>query len=394
LYPNDAQPEHGVFVEQRLRRLLATGEVTAEVMAPVPWFPWMSARFGKYAAFARVPPEETRHGVRVSHPRVPVIPKVGMTLAPYLMAAALRGPVRRALERMPFDAIDAHYLYPDGVAAAMLADRFRKPFVLTARGSDVNVIARYAAPRRLIKWAIGRAERVVTVSRALRDALVEIGVDEAHVEVLPNGVDLELFTPAGRSAAEPAAQRRLLAVAHLKPGKGLHAVIDALRGLPNCTLDLAGDGPLRRPLEEHARALGVEGRVRFLGSVPHARLAEHYRAADALILASEREGMPNVVLEALACGTPVIATRVGGVPEIMTDPVAGVLIESGSASAVADGVRALLAEPRDPRRVREFALRFGWEHATQGQLAIFREIAARGAGGEARTALMGNGSSR
>jgi glycosyltransferase involved in cell wall biosynthesis len=381
-----------VFVEQRLRHLLDTGEVTAEVMAPVPWFPSASPRFGKYAAFARVPPEELRHGVRVSHPRVPVIPKVGMTIAPYLMAAALRGPVRRALERTPFDVIDAHYLYPDGVAAAMLARRFRKPFVLTARGSDVNVIARYAVPRSLIKWAIRRAGRVVTVSEALRDELVKLGVDGTGIEVLPNGVDLELFTSAGRAPPDPAAQRRLLVVGHLKPGKGHYSAIDALRELPDCTLQVAGDGPLRGPLEEHARALRVDGRVRFLGSVPHARLAEHYRAADALILASEREGMPNVVLEALACGTPVVATRVGGVPEIVTDPVAGVLLESGSAEAVAAGVRELLTHPRDARRVREFALRFDWNRATQGQLAIFRALAGRAERGvESRAALPGSG---
>jgi glycosyltransferase involved in cell wall biosynthesis len=354
--------------------LLATGEVAAEVMAPVPWFPFASSRFGRYAAFASVPAEEMRHDVRVTHPRVPVIPKVGMALAPRLMAAALRGPVKRALARKPFDLIDAHYLYPDGVAAAMLAGRLGKPFVLTARGSDVNVIARYPSPRRMIVWAASRAGRVIAVSHALRAELVKIGVDESRIEVLPNGVDLALFDAAGHALCTPGAAR-LLIVGHLKPGKGHRAVIEALAGLPECELEIAGDGPLRRELEERAVAAGVRERVRFLGSVPHSQLPDHYRAADALILASDREGMPNVILEALACGTPVVATRVGGVREILTEPVAGVLLDSAASSAIAEGVRQLLARRTDPVRVREFGRRFGWEHATRGQLAIFRQLA-------------------
>jgi len=378
LYPNSVQPDHGVFVEQRLRHLLATGEVTAEVVAPVPWFPLASRRFGQYGLFARVPAEEVRHGVRVSHPRVPVIPKIGMTLAPFLFAAATLAEMRRALARAPFDAIDAHYLYPDGVAAAMLARRLHKPLVLTARGSDVNVIARHAMPRRMINWALTQADHVITVSRALREELVRLGAEQARIEVLPNGVDLERFTSTGRPAPGGGSTGwRLLVVGHLKPGKGHAATLAALPALPQCVLHFAGDGPLRGELEEQARQLGVEGRVRFLGSVPHEQLVTQYQAADALILASEREGMPNVILEALACGTPVVATRVGGIPEVITDSVAGVLLDSGAAGSIVAGVRALLARRPDPNRVREFALRFGWGNTTEGQLAIFRRLAGR-----------------
>jgi teichuronic acid biosynthesis glycosyltransferase TuaC len=392
LYPNVEQPDHGVFVEQRLQHLLATGEVSAEVIAPVPWFPFPGARFGRYGVFARVASQETRHGVRVSHPRVPVLPKVGMAVAPYLMAAALRGPVRATLERAPFDVIDAHYLYPDGVAAAMLARRIGKPFVLTARGSDVNVIARHAGPRRMIAWAIRHAGQVVTVSRALRTELVKLGIEESRVDVLPNGVDLELFSDDRRPAVREGPERVLLVVGHLKPGKGHALVLQALRSLTDCVVRFAGDGPIRRLLEEQASTLGVTARVQFLGSVPHTRLADHYRRADALILASEREGMPNVILEALACGTPVVATSVGGVAEIMTDPVAGVLLESSSVEALVAGVRTLLARPPSSRRVREFALRFGWDAATRGQLEIFRRLVAEQDGRRgAPAAATGNG---
>ena len=388
LYPNSAQPDHGVFVEQRLRHLVATGEVSAEVVAPVPWFPFSSPRFGQYGVFARVPAIEVRHGITVTHPRVLVVPKVGMSFAPRLMAAAMHGTVQRALSCARFDALDAHYLYPDGVAAALVAERVGRPFVVTARGSDVNVIAQYAGPRRMIVRALRRAARVIAVSKALRDEIVKLGIDEGHIDVLPNGVDLGLFDSKGRPPRAPGAPHRLLIVGHLKPGKGHAATIAALADLPDCELNVAGDGALRSALEVRARELGVLERVRFLGRIPHDRLAEQYRAADALVLASDREGMPNVVLEALACGTPAVATRVGGIPEVLSEPVAGVLIESAAPPVIAAGVRQLLSRPPAPDRVREFALRFGWDAATSGQLAIFRSLAEKTVHGTGSRAVL------
>ena len=152
LYPNAIQPHHGVFVENRLRHLIASGEVTSRVLAPVPWFPFRNPRFGQYADFARVPDEEERHGIRISHPRFGLIPKIGMTLAPHLLyRAARREAARIRSSGYEFDVIDAHYFYPDGVAAAMLARDLDKPLVITARGTDLNLIPKYAAPRRMIR---------------------------------------------------------------------------------------------------------------------------------------------------------------------------------------------------------------------------------------------------
>ena len=125
LFPNAVQPSHGVFVENRLRHLLADGGVTAQVIAPVPWFPSAGRLFGRYAAFAKVAGQETRFGLTVRHPRYVVIPRVGMTLAPFLLYATARAAVAQLLaEGHRFDLIDAHYFYPDGIAAVMLGRRF------------------------------------------------------------------------------------------------------------------------------------------------------------------------------------------------------------------------------------------------------------------------------
>ena len=378
LYPNEVQPNHGIFVENRLRRIVG-GAIEARVLAPVPWFPFTAGAFGRYARFARVPREETRCGIRVSHPRFPSIPKVGMSVAPLLMYAALERFVRGgSLGRYDFDLIDAHYFYPDGVAAALLGRRYGKPVVVTARGSDINLIAQYAIPRRRITWAARKAAAVIAVSEALKERMVDLGIDPDRIFVLRNGVDLDAFqlkeTPNLRSEAE--GTPILLSVGNLVAGKGHDLAIRALTLLDGAELRIVGEGPLRASLEALAQSLSVEQRVRFLGRVPHERLPEVYGAADALILASAREGWPNVLLEAMACGTPVVATKVGGIPEIVKAEAAGVLVEERSPEAIASAVQGLLATPPTRAATRAYAEQFGWQETVDAQRRLYLRLAA------------------
>ncbi|MGH6968143.1 MAG: glycosyltransferase family 4 protein, partial [Stellaceae bacterium] len=150
LYPNAAQPNHGIFVENRLRHLVASGRVASRVLAPVPWFPFTHPAFGAYARYAQVPAAETRHDLAVVHPRYLIVPKFGMSLTPALLFAAALPAARRLAAAQDFDLIDAHYAYPDGVAAVMLGRALGKPVAITARGTDVNLIPRHVLPRRMI----------------------------------------------------------------------------------------------------------------------------------------------------------------------------------------------------------------------------------------------------
>jgi teichuronic acid biosynthesis glycosyltransferase TuaC len=130
LYPSALQPQHGIFVETRLRKLVESGAVTARVIAPCPWFPFGSERFGRYGAFARMPRAETRHKLQTEYPRYPVLPKIGMSTAPLALCAAVLPLLRRRLrEGSNFDLIDAHYFYPDGVAAVLLGRAVGRPVV-------------------------------------------------------------------------------------------------------------------------------------------------------------------------------------------------------------------------------------------------------------------------
>ncbi|HEX4159704.1 MAG TPA: glycosyltransferase family 4 protein [Rhizomicrobium sp.] len=378
LYPGGAQPNHGVFVENRLRHLLATGRVEARVMAPVPWFPSTASRFGRYALLARMPQQETRNGIDVVHPRYPALPKLGMSVSPALLFAATLLPAWR--RQAEFDLIDAHYFYPDGVAAVMLGQSLKKPVVITARGTDINLIPRYPFPRRMIAYAARRAAGIIAVSQALKDEMISIGVAADRISVLRNGVDLELFTPGDRSAAQAAlglTGRTLLSVGLLIERKGHDLVISALPQLADCTLLIVGEGQELARLKALAQSLGIETRVRFLGAVPHQELRKIYVAADALVLASSREGWPNVLLEAMACGTPVVASAVWGNPEIVSVPQAGILMRERSATGVAEAVEQLFGDLPSREATRAFAERFSWDDTSAGQIRLFREVLAR-----------------
>ena len=382
LYPNREMPYHGIFVESRLLHLLRGREVAALVIAPVPWFPWQSRVFGRYGTFARVPGEEQRHGVTILHPRYLLMPKIGMSLAPSLMYRSLRTHIDHVLRgRFSFDVIDAHYFYPDGVAAALLGRRLRKPVVITARGTDVNLIPEYRLPRRWIRWAAGQAAAIVAVSEALRARLIELGVPDSRIEVLRNGVDLDLFAPRNREAARRQLGLNvtgvvLASVGSLIPTKGHEVAIRATALLPQVTLLIAGEGPQDGALRRLAECLGTADRVRFMGAVPQERLVTVYNAAEIVVLASSREGFSNVLLEALACGTPVVATDVGGTPEIVAAPVAGRLVEERSPEALGHAIRDLLRDPPAREAVRAYAERFGWAPTTAGQIRVFRSILA------------------
>jgi len=378
LYPHAARPNHGIFVETRLRHLLASGRVESKVVAPVPWFPSSNPRFGEYAAFARAPREEQRCGIDVVHPRYVTVPKVGMSLAPLLLAAGAYPAVKNIIRRgYDFEIIDAHYFYPDGVAAAMIGRWLDIPVVITARGTDINLLPQFAAPRRMILWAARRAAALVTVSAALKAALIHLGVEANKIHVLRNGVDTRLFQPADREAERARLKLTgtvLLMVGNLLALKGHDIVLGALREFSEACLLIIGEGREERNLKGLARALGIQDRVRFLGAMPQEDLAAYYRAADALVLASSREGWPNVLLEAMACGTPVVATRVGGTPEIVAAPEAGVLANERSEHGIEEALRRLFQNYPDRKLTRRYAERFGWDETTRGQLQLFEGV--------------------
>ena len=383
LFPSAVRPTHGIFVETRLRELLKTGEVETKVLAPVPWFPFKGERFGEYGQFARTPKQDQRNGIDVLHPRYLLLPKVGMNMAPDSIFKAALPAARRLIEQgFDFDLIDAHYYYPDGVAAARLARALGKPFVVTARGTDLNLVPEFPRPRQRILETARQAAASIGVCKALMDQLAELGADPAKLHVLRNGVDLERFRPEDPAQARQrlglGEGRWLLSVGHLIERKGHHLAIQALPLLPaDVRLAIVGSGVEDAALRSLAQNLGVQDRVRFVGQVPNVDLRWWYSAADISLLCSSREGWANVLLESMACGTPVVATSIWGTPEVVAAPEAGRLMAARTPAALQEAVQALWASPPTPAATRGYAEGFSWAATTQGQLAIFDKVLAR-----------------
>ena len=379
LYPSKSQPGKGVFIENRTAHLQKSADVEVRVIAPVPWFPFRSQRFGAYAVHARAPAHDQRNGLSVDYPRYVVVPKIGMSVAPLLMAIGILGAFRKLISNgYDFDIIDAYYFYPDGVAAALVGKWLNKPVVINALGTDINVIPAYRIPRAQIKWASNYASAMTTVSGALKERLLNLGVCGEKIQVNLHGVDHSQFapraTPVGQTDGATTRARTLLCVGNLLEAKGQHLVIESLLHLKDFRLVLIGEGEYENKLRLQVSSLNLEDRVRFAGHVAHKELVTYYAAADALILPSSREGIPNVILESLACGTPVIATNVGGIPEIISSERAGILLDDRSPLAIADAVNRLFENYPSTHDVVDFSRQFTWSRTTENQVKIFEEV--------------------
>lgn len=349
LFPNSLQPAHGVFVYQRMVHFASRPGNQVVVVAPVPWVPaWIVG--SKYKRVREIPYEELIGGLTVYHPRYLLIPKISMAVHGLLMFLGTHRLVQKLKRSEKIDAIDAHYVYPDGFAAVLIGLMLKLPVVVSARGTDMNLFPGFKLIRPMIRWALRRVIGGIGVCTPLREAMVEMGLLPEHSAVIGNGIDLERFRAveqgeARRSLALPMDATILVAVGALIPRKGFHFLIPAFAKIvqekPRSHLYIVGEGEQRRELEDLAKQQGVDDRVHLVGGCPNEKLQNWYSAADLSCLVSSREGWPNVLLESLACGTPVVATKVWGVPEVIVSPTLGVLVEQ-NVEAIAQGLKGAL----------------------------------------------------
>ncbi len=376
LYPNTLQPRHGIFVENRLKHLIEHYPVELTVVAPVPWFPFKAPCFGQYAVYAQVPAQEQRHNIQVYHPRYPVIPKIGMNLTPELMFQATRGLIKQLHQQHRFQLIDSHYIYPDGVCAVKLAQMLNLPVTMTARGNDITLCPQYRKPRRMIRHAIDYSDAVISVCQFLANEIDKLDIHQPRNLVMRNGVDLQRFTPKPREAIRQRLKLdkfTLIAVGHFIERKGQHLIIEALRELPDVQLLLIGDGPMQDELQRLIHDYQLQSQVNIIGALPQTELADYYSAADCMVLASSREGWANVLLEAMACGTPVIATRVSGTPEVVLNDTAGQLITRSPQGIIA-GLQQLRANYPQRQAVRHYAEQFSWDQTSASLYQLFCQL--------------------
>ncbi len=383
-FPNAQQPTRGVFVQHRIRRLAKRCEIV--VVAPVPWFPmnrWLRAERDA------VPRVENQSGLRVYHPRFFSLPRYGKCLDGALYFLSLVRFVARLRRSFPFEVIDAHFAFPDGLAATLLAKVFRCPVVITLRGSIVR-LSGYRLHRPQLRWALRHADGVTAVSESLKTVAVRLGTPAARVRVIPNGVDPTVFSPmpqrqARRFCGLPENATVLLTVAGLYEGKGQHTVVELLPSLaaryPDVVYVMVGSP---RPGESYQRRLqgalrqrGLTHHVLFAGPRPQAELRYWFSAADLSVLATQSEGWPNVLLESLACGTPVVATAVGGAPEIVRHEQDGLLVPPDDPAALRDALLRALPQPWDREAIARHARRFDWADTVEQALDVLNAALKR-----------------
>lgn len=370
LFPSPWDPLRGSFNRQQFERLGVSHEV--DVLTAVDF----------RLRSTRQPREIGLKGVHADYFVFVYPPKIGRSLHALFLWLSLMLQRRRKLRAGGYDCILASWAYPDAVTARWVARWLGVPYVVKVHGSDLNVQAEFALKRPQIRSALRNAGAVVAVSKALSDKAIAIGAPTGRVHVIYNGVDAALFSPDGREQARSRlgtlpAKPLILFVGNLKASKGcmdlLEAFPELLSSHPDARLVYIGAGPCHADLLRRADALGCATQVELPGAIAHKELADWFRAADVLCLPSHNEGVPNVVLEAMACGTPVVATHVGGIPEVVPD-FAGRLIPVADHAALADALIQASNRAWDHGRIAAHAATFKWEDNVGKLTAILSAV--------------------
>jgi glycosyltransferase involved in cell wall biosynthesis len=381
LFPNELQPVWGIFVYQRVVHFFKRSENNVQVVAPVPyiprWFP--SKRLGKYK---NIPPEEVVGGLAVEHPRYPLFPKIAMPFHGILLFLGCYRKMVKLHREQGFDCIDSHWIYPDGFAAVLIGKRLGVPVFCSARGTDINVYPTMPIIRPIIQWTLRRAAGVIAGSGALKQEIMKLGIPAEKIRVIGNGVDVSRFAPMDRQKAReqlglPSRGQLAVAVGSLSEHKNHAMLISAAAELslrwPELRLCIIGEGPQRPYLEKLAAERGMAQRVQFPGNQPNELLNVWYNADDVSCLPSTREGWPNVLLESLGSGTPIVATRVGGVHEVIVSAEHGVLVEP-NAAALAEGLDRALNKKWDRHEMVRYARSRTWNEVAAEMEQFFKEV--------------------
>jgi glycosyltransferase involved in cell wall biosynthesis len=387
LFPSAAQPTAGLFIRERMFRVVEHAPLV--VIAPQPWFPLQSLiRRFRPGWRPRSPRSEVQQGVSVFYPRFFAVPGAMRWLDGISMALCVLPLLRRLQREQDVGILDAHFAYPCGYAATRLGRWLRLPVSVTLRGTELRQL-RDRSLRKLALRAVASATRVFSVSDSLRQLFVAAGIAPDRIHVVGNGVDLGKFSPIDRRAAReelgiPEDAKVLVSVGGLVERKGFHRVIALMpqlrRHVPALHYVIVGgpsaEGDMGPELREQVRRLGLERSVTFTGPLPPERIRVPLSASDLFVLPTRNEGWANVFLEAMACGLPVVTTRVGGNAEVVCRPELGTLVPFDDAPALERAIVEALERQWDRARIVAYARANTWDDRIDALVGHFRAMAA------------------
>lgn len=385
LFPNLAQPNAGIFIRERMFRVAR--EIPIVVVAPRPWFPLQGLlRLLRPHFRPGVPAYEKTMGIEVYRPRFFCIPGIFKFLDGYFMALGSLGAMRQLKNRFTFNVIDAHFGYPDGYAASLLGKWLKVPVAITLRGTEVPH-AREKFRRFFLIKALKNATRLFTVSSSLKSHAVGLGIAEDKIRVVGNGVDLEKFRPIEKNQARekmaiPETTKVLITVGALVERKGFHRVIEILPSLINNHPDIlylivggaSAEGDWTDQIKHQVQVLKLEKYVRLLGPRTSEELKDILSAADVFVLPTSNEGWANVLLEAMACGLPIVTTDVGGNAEVVSGPELGIIVPFGDSEKLCKAVDQALTQNWDQQHILEYAQANSWDSRVDILVEEFEKI--------------------
>jgi teichuronic acid biosynthesis glycosyltransferase TuaC len=381
LFPNPLEPNRGIFVANMVRHLRTKCKLT--VISPLPWFPRSGflQRFKKWYKFSLVPGEYMFEGLKVLCPKYIAIPKCGFLHSISLYWCLL--PVLRKMKNgAGVDVINVQWIFPDGVAVSWIAGQLNIPFVITAHGSDINIYLKYRLRAKQILGALRKSDRITVVSKALKESLSGLDIDSDKITVIYNGVDFSIFNHQDQSQGRSTLKisytgKIILFVGRLVQVKGLVYLIEAVARLKkkyaaDFRVYLVGDGPLKSTLQKMACDFGAVDRIEFAGERGHSEIPFWYAASDVFCLPSKNEGCPSVILESLASARPVVASRVGGIPELINSDN-GILFESGDVNGLMDALKRALENRWDRQKIVDTIKGYSWENTADNYLSVFQQ---------------------
>lgn len=367
LFPNKELPNYAVFVKERIVNIAALCDI--RVVAPVPWH-----------KSSRMPKEEIIEGVKVYHPRYFMTPKIFRSLYGFFMFFSLFMYVKHLKKEFDFDLIDGHFVYPDGLAAVLLGRVMGVKVCLTARGTDINWYPRFNLIRKLIRYTLNRADCLISVNSDLKEKMIALDAPEDKIHVIPNGIDFRKFYLISRAMARgetrlPLNRKLVLSIGNLIEAKGFDVLIKAISKVRRADVDLfiIGEGPYRKKLELLIKKLSLGERIKLLGALPQAELYKWYSSCDLFCLMSLREGRPNVVLEAMACGVPVVSMNRWGLSEIIKKET-GMLLDSYEPEAAARAIEDVLSLNWNREKIALSVQHLDWKKTANALIGLFNSL--------------------